>query len=160
MTRGRGRRQAPAQQQPAPRHRVAPLADNPGSGEEFDFTGLDEQPSDEEIQHNAPIAPPRPSSSDSVEPAAGSPIAPPRPSSPDSVEPAAGSAASTRPVTPSEQASERSSSRKAYDIDYFYERGSKVQPVTRTICKTCRYYVAFHRFYIVLMRILLLGRTG
>jgi hypothetical protein len=126
MARGRGRR--PVQQQPAPRptagRRAAPVnfREDPGSGEDFDFTHLDdEQSADEDVQHVQ------------------------RPISPASVEPAAGSAASTRPVTPSEQASESSRSRTAPDIDFLYERGSKVPPITRTLCKTCK-YVILHIF--------------
>jgi hypothetical protein len=127
MPRGRGRRPAPAAQQPAPRptagRRAAPanLREDPGSGEDFDFTSLDEQSADEDVQHAQ------------------------RPSSPASVEPVAGSATSTRPATPSEQASESSWSRTAQDIDFFFERGSKVPPVTRSLCKTCK-YVVLHNY--------------
>ncbi|EDR08984.1 uncharacterized protein LACBIDRAFT_296634 [Laccaria bicolor S238N-H82] len=114
MARGRGRKTT---QQPAPPRtagrRAAPVnfREDPGSGEEFDFTPLDEHSADEDVQ---------------------------RPISPASVEPVAGSAASTRPVTPSERASEPSRSRTAPDIDCFFERGSKAPPVSRTLCKLCR----------------------
>ncbi|EDQ98182.1 uncharacterized protein LACBIDRAFT_336199 [Laccaria bicolor S238N-H82] len=114
MARGRGRK--PTQQPAPPRtagRRAVPVnfRDDPGSGEEFDFTPLDEHSADEDVQ---------------------------RPISPASVEPVAGSAASTRPVTPSERASEPSQSRTAPDIDFFFERGSKAPPVSRTLCKLCR----------------------
>ncbi|EDQ98471.1 uncharacterized protein LACBIDRAFT_335933 [Laccaria bicolor S238N-H82] len=103
MARGRGRQ--PTQQPAPPRtggRRAAPVnfREDPGSGEEFDFTGVDEH-------------------------------------SPDG-DPVAGSATSTRRATPLEQPSESSRSRTAPDIDYFYIRGSKVAPVTRTLCKTCK----------------------
>jgi hypothetical protein len=121
MARGRGRRAAAPR--PTAGRRAAPAnsREDPSSGEDFDFTHLDEQSADEDVQHVQ------------------------RPISPTSVEPAAGSATSTRPVTPSEQASESSRSRTAPDIDFFYERGSKVHPVSRTLCKTCK-YVVLHNF--------------
>jgi len=56
MTQGRGRQAAPAQW-PEPRPtagcRAAPinLCEDPGSGEDFDFTGLDEHSADEDVQH-------------------------------------------------------------------------------------------------------------
>ena len=133
MARGRGRRAA---QQPAPRPTAGRRVreDDPSSGEDFDFTRLDEQAADEDVQHAQ------------------------RPISPTSVEPAAGSAASTRPVTPSEQASESSRSRTAPDIDFFFERGSKVPPVSRTLCKTCK-YVVFHNFIHCTDKDCSLGRT-
>ncbi|EDR11759.1 uncharacterized protein LACBIDRAFT_313467 [Laccaria bicolor S238N-H82] len=114
MARGRGRK--PTQQPAPPRtagRRAVPVnfRDDPGSGEELDFTPLDEHSADEDVQ---------------------------RPISPASVEPVAGSAASTRPVTPSERASEPSRSRTAPDIDFFFECGSKAPPVSRTLCKLCR----------------------
>ncbi|EDQ99474.1 uncharacterized protein LACBIDRAFT_334966 [Laccaria bicolor S238N-H82] len=114
MAQGRGRK--PTQQPAPPRtagHRAAPVnfREDPSSGEEFNFTPLDEHSADEDVQ---------------------------RPISPTSVEPVAGSAASTRPVTPSEQASEPSHSRTAPDIDFFFEHGSKAPPVSRTLCKLCR----------------------
>ncbi|EDR07026.1 uncharacterized protein LACBIDRAFT_328295 [Laccaria bicolor S238N-H82] len=107
MAQGRGRK--PTQQPAPPRtagHRAAPVnfCDDPGSGEEFNFTPLDEHSANEDVQHVQ------------------------RPISPASVEPVAGSAASTRPVTPSEQASEPSWSRTAPDIDFFFEHRSKVPP--------------------------------
>jgi len=117
MARGRGRRPA---QQPAPHPtagcRAAPVNshEDPSSGEDFDFTPLDEQSADEDVQHVQ------------------------QPISSASVEPVVGSAASTRPVMPSEQASESSQGRTAPDIDFFFERGSKVPPITRTLCKTCK----------------------
>ncbi|EDR00032.1 uncharacterized protein LACBIDRAFT_334520 [Laccaria bicolor S238N-H82] len=115
---GRGRK--PTQQPAPPRTggcRAAPVnfREDPGSGEEFDFTGVDEHSPDGDV------------------PDAPQPVSPPI-----SVEPVAGSATSTRPATPSEQPSESSRSRTAPDIDYFYERGSKVAPVTRTLYKTCK----------------------
>ncbi|KIJ99538.1 hypothetical protein K443DRAFT_8347 [Laccaria amethystina LaAM-08-1] len=97
MARGRGRRAAAPR--PTAGRRAAPAnsREDPSSGEDFDFTHLDEQSADEDVQHVQRT-------------------------------PAAGSATSTRPVTPSEQASESSQSRTAPDIDFFYERGSKVHP--------------------------------
>ncbi|KAF8224399.1 hypothetical protein L208DRAFT_1311746, partial [Tricholoma matsutake] len=107
-------------QQPAPCPtagcRAAPVNfhEDPSSGEDFDFTGLDEQSADEDVQHAQRLI------------------------SPTSVEPVVGPATSTRPVTPSEQASEASWSLMALDIDLFFERRSKVPPVTRTLSKTCK----------------------
>ena len=106
-----------------------------GSGEEFDFTPVNEHTPDGDV----PDAP--------------------RPVSPISVEPVAGSATSTRPATPSEQASESSRSRTAPDIDFFFERGSKVPPVTRTLCKTCK-YVTFHNYICFTDKDCCLGRMG
>ena len=106
-----------------------------GSGEEFDFTPVNEHTPDGDV----PDAP--------------------RPVSPISVEPVAGSATSTRPATPSEQASESSRSRTAPDINFFFERGSKVPPVTRTLCKTCK-YVTFHNYICFTDKDCCLGRMG
>ena len=52
------------------------------------------------------------------------------PVSPISVDPVAGSATSTRPAMPSEQTSESSQSQTAPDINFFFEHGLKVPPVT------------------------------
>ena len=121
MAQGRGRQ--PRQQSGPPRtacHRPAPgnFCEDSSSGEEFNFTPMDEHTPDGDV------------------------LDAPQPVSPMSVEPVDGSATSTRPATPSEQASESSWSRTAPDIDFFFERGSKVPPVTRTLCK----YVAFHNY--------------
>jgi len=57
MPQGRGRWPAPAAQQPAPHptagHRatLVNFHEDPGSGEDFNFTGLDEQSADEDVQH-------------------------------------------------------------------------------------------------------------
>ena len=91
------------------------------SGEEFNFTPVDEHTPDGDV----PDAP--------------------WPVSHISVEPVAGSATSTQPATPSEQTSESSWSWMAPDIDFFFEHGSKVPPVTRALCKTCK-YVALHNY--------------
>src|ERR1700760_1998570 len=138
MARGRGRQ---PRQQPAPPctagRRAAPgnFREDSGSGEEFDFTGADEHNPDGDVLDE------------------------PRPVSPTSVEPVAGSAISTRPATPSEQTSESSRSRTAPDIDFFFERGSKVPPVTRTLCKTCK-YVALHNYIHCTDKDCCLGRMG
>ena len=112
MAQGRGRQ---PRQQPGRRAAPANFREDSGYGEEFDFTPMDEHTPDVDV----PDAP--------------------RPVSPISVEPVAGSATSTRPATPSELTSESSCSRTAPDIDFFFECGSKVPPVTRTSCKTCKY---------------------
>ena len=82
-----------------------------------------------------------------------------QPISSTSVEPVVGSAASTRPVTPSEQASESSQGQTAPDIDFFFERGSKVPPVTRTLCKTCKYMIS-HNFIYCTDKHCCLGQMG
>ena len=133
MARGRARqpRSRPAGRRAAPGN----FCEDSSSGEEFDFTPVDEHTPDGDV----PDAP--------------------RPVSPISVEPVAGSATSTRPATPSEQASESSWSRTAPDIDFFFERGSKVPPVTRTLCKTCK-YVTFHNYIRFTDKDCCLGRMG
>ena len=118
-------------------HRAAPgnFREDSGSGEEFDFTPVDEHTPD------------------------GCILDAPRPVSPISVEPVAGSATSTQPATPSEQTSESWQSRTAPDIDFFFERGSKVHPATRTLCKTCK-YVALHNYIHCTDKDCCLGRMG
>ena len=138
MARGRGRQ--PRQQPGPPRtagRRPAPgnSREDSGSGEEVNFTPVNKHTPDGDV----PDAP--------------------QPVSPISVEPVAGSATSTRPATPSEQASESSRSRMAPDIDFFFERGSKLPPVTRTLCKTCK-YVAFHNYICCTDKDCCLGRMG
>lgn len=116
MTWGRSKWQAPAvnaQQQLAPhptarcRATLVNLAEDPSSREDLNFAGLDGQSSDDGIQHTEQLHLQQPSS-------------------PVSIEPAAGSATSIRPVMPSEQALEPSSSQMASNIDYFWKCGSKV----------------------------------
>jgi len=46
---------------------------------------------------------------------------------------------------PSGPASGASWSQMAPNINFFYECGSKVPPVTRTLCKTCK-YIVLHQF--------------
>ena len=96
-------------------HRPAPgnFHEDSGSGEEFDFTPMDEHTPDGDV----PDAP--------------------QPVSPISVKPVAGFATSTRPAMPSEQTSESSWSQTAPDIDFFFEHELKVSPVTRSLCKSC-----------------------
>jgi len=130
MARGRGKQPT---QQPAPHcpagHRAAPVNfhEDPSSGEEFNFTGMDKHSPDGHV-----LDAPWPVSPISV-----------------GVEPTPGSATSTRPATPSEQTSEPSWSRTAPDIDFFFEHGSKVPPVSRTLCKTCKYVAlqSLHMLY-------------
>ena len=148
MAQGGGRRQvarnqAQAAPRPPARRRVAPhnLPESPGSGEEFDFTGVDGRSSDDDgIQQDEHAL---------------------RPVSPASVEPVAGSAASTRPVTPSAQASERPASRTAFDIDFFFKQGSKADLISSSECNACK-YVVFHlvQVYNALITNLLLQRQG
>lgn len=76
------------------------LAEDPSSREDLNFAGLDGQSSDDGIQHTEQLHLQQPSS-------------------PVSIEPAAGSATSIRPVMPSEQALEPSSSQMASNINYF-----------------------------------------
>jgi len=128
MAWGRGRQPT---QQPAPHRpagcRAVPVnfREGPGSGEEFNFTGMDKHSPDGHV----PDAP--------------------QPVSPISVEPVPGSATSTRPAMPSEQTSEPSQSQMTPDIDFFFECGSKVPPVSRTLCKTCKYVAlqSLHMLY-------------
>ena len=91
-----------SKQQPGPPHttghRPAPgnFHEDSGSGEEFDFTPVNEHTPDGDV------------------------LDAPWPVSPNSVKPVAGSATSTQPATPSEQTSESSWSRTAPDIVFFF----------------------------------------
>ena len=118
-------------------HRAAPgnFREDSSSGEEFNFTPVDEHTPDGDV------------------------LDAPQPVSPISVEPVAGSATSTRPATPSEQTSESSQSCTAPNIDFFFECGLKVPPVTRMLCNTCK-YVALHNYIHCTDKDCCLGRMG
>ena len=79
--------------------------------------------------------------------------------SPTSVEHAAGFDTSTRPVTPSEQTSGSSQSQTAPDLGFFLEYGSKVPPMSRPWCKTCK-YVVLHNFIHCTDKDCCSGQTG